>query len=327
MNNCCVKCAVATLATIAIVVAAPAQAQSYPVKAVRVIVPFPAGGGTDLFARAVAQKLSLAMGQQFVVDNRSGAGGLIGCEVVAKAVPDGHTLLITSSSTHSISPHLTRKPAFDAIRDFTPVALIASAANVLVVHPSLPVRSVKDLIALARARPGQMNYASTGSGTLSHLTGELFKLKTGASMVHVPYKGGPPALLDVISGQVSAFFIAVPTASAHIRAGRLRALAVTGQKRVDTLKDVPTVAETIAGFESVQWWGLFAPAGLPAELLVRLNGEVEKIVRDPEVKSRFETEGAEAVGGTPTQFATFFKADYDKWRKVVVDARVRVDQL
>lgn len=325
MNNCSLKFAAATFASAAVLMAMPTHAQSYPAKAVRVVVPFPAGGGTDLFARAVTQKLSAALGQQFIVDNRSGAGGLIGCELIAKATPDGYALLITSSSTHTISPHLTRKPTYDAFRDFAPVALIASAPNVLVVHPSLPVRTVKDFVALARARPGQLNYASTGSGTLSHLTGELFKMKTGAAMVHVPYKGGPPALLDVVSGQVSAFFIAVPTAAGHVRAGRLKALAVTGPKRVETLKDVPAVAETIPGFESVQWWGLFAPAGLHAELVTRLNSDVEKILRDGDVKNRFTAEGAEAVGGPPSEFAGFFKADYDKWRKVVADARVQAD--
>jgi len=321
MGNWRVRCVIAGLASIT--ATAPVQAQSYPVKAVRVVVPFPAGGGTDLFARAVAQKLGATMGQQFVVDNRSGAGGLIGCDLIAKAPPDGYALLITSSSTHAISPHLTRKPPYDALRDFSPVALIASAPNVLVVHPSLPVRSVKDFVALARSRPGQLNYASTGNGTLSHLTGELFKLNTGVKMVHVPYKGGPPALLDVVSGQVAAFFIAVPTASGHIRAGRLKALAVTGPKRVEMLKDVPAAAESIPGFESVQWWGMFAPAGVPVDLVTRLNAEVEKVLRDAEVKSRFATEGAEAVGGTPGDFSAFFKADYDKWRKVVADARVQ----
>ena len=304
-------------------VSVPAVAQNYPVKPVRIVVPFPAAGGTDLFARAIAQKLSATLGQQFVVDNRSGAGGMIGSEIVAKAPPDGYTLLITSSSTHSINPHLTRKPLYDPLRDFAPVSLIASAPNLLVVHPSLPVRSVKELVALAKARPGQLNYASNGTGTLSHLTGELFKLRAGVNMTHVPYKGGPPALIDLVSGQVSALFTAVPTASVHMRANRLRALAVTGEKRVDALKDVPAIAETLRGFESSQWWGLFTPAGASAELITRLNTESEKILRDPEVRSRFAAEGADAVGGSPADFAAFFKADYEKWRKVVAEAGVR----
>lgn len=313
---------------IAALAAWPAAAQlpspgSYPAKAVRVIVPFPAAGGTDLFARAISQKLSATLGQQFVVDNRSGAGGAIGCDLVAKAQPDGYTLLITSSSTHSINPHLARKPLYDALRDFAPVAHIASAPNLLVVHPSLPVRSVKELVALAKARPGQLNYASNGTGTLSHLTGELFKLRTGTQLVHVPYKGGPPALIDLVSGQVAALFTAVPTAAVHMRAARLRAVAVTGEKRLELMKDVPTIGETIPGFESSQWWGFFAPAGVSADLVAKLNGEVEKILRDAEVRSRFTAEGAEAAGGAPADFAVFFKTDYEKWRKVVAEAGIR----
>ena len=323
MRNRCIVCGVSMVAAVA--ATQPAAAQSYPAKAVRVIVPFPAGGGTDLFARAISQKLSGALGQQFIVDNRSGAGGAIGCEVVAKAPPDGYTLLVTSSSTHSINPHLVRKPLYDSIRDFAPIAYIASAPNVLVVHPSVPARSVKELVALAKARPGQLNFASNGSGTLSHLTGELFKLRTGTQVTHVPYKGGPPALIDLVSGQVSLLFTAVPTASAHMRSGRLRALAVTGAKRLDILKEVPAVAETIPGFESSQWWGFFAPAGAAGDLVSKLNAEVQKNLQDPEVKGRFAAEGAEAAGGTAAEFAAFFKSDYDKWRKVVSEAGIRPD--
>ena len=316
--------AVFEMTVIAVVTAAlPAAAQNYPAKPVRIVAPFPAGGGTDLFARAIAQKLSVATGQQFLVDNRSGAGGMIGCDLVAKAPADGYTLLITSSSTHSINPHLTRKPLYDPLRDFAPVSLIASAPNLLVVHPSLPVRSVKELVAFAKSRPGQLNYASNGTGTLSHLTGELFKLRAGVELTHVPYKGGPPALIDLVSGQVSALFTAVPTASPHMRGGRLRALAVTGEKRLEALKELPAVAETLPGFESSQWWGFFAPAGFSSELIAKLNAEVEKILRDSEVRSRFAAEGAEAVGGTPGDFALFFRNDYEKWRKVVAEAGIR----
>ena len=303
----------------------PAAAQSYPVKPIRVVTPFPPGGGTDLFARAVAQKLTLVWGQQVVVDNRSGAGGMIGSEIVARAAPDGYTLLITSSSTHAISPHLTRKPLYDPLRDFAPVMLIASAPNVLVVHPSVPARSVKDLITLARARPGAINYASNGSGTLSHLTGELFKLQARIDMVHIPYKGGPPAVIDLVAGQVSVLFAALPTVLPQVRAGKLRAVAVTGDKRVEAMKDVPTVAQTLPGFESSQWWGMFAPPATAAELVEKLNAEVAKFLGDADVKARFATDGAEPIGGSARDFASFLKADYEKWGKVVREAGIRPD--
>jgi len=299
-----------------------AWAQAYPFKPIRMVVPFPAGGGTDLFARTLAQKLGAVFGQQVVVDNRSGAGGMIGSEIVVKALPDGYTLLVTSSSSHSIVPHLTRKPLYDPQRDFAPVIIIASAPNMLVVHPSLPVRNVKELIALAKARPGAINYASNGSGTLSHLTGELFNLQTGTTLVHIPYKGGPPAVIDLMAGQVSVLFTAVPTALTQVRAGKLRALAVTGAKRADVMKDLPTVAETLPGFESSQWWGMFVPPQTPSEIIDRLNTEVMKILIDPELRARFANEGAEPVGGSPKDMAAYLKADVEKWGKVVKDAKI-----
>lgn len=317
MNGLLLSCCAAILSAPAV------PAQSYPVKPVRIIAPFPPGGGTDLFARAVAQKLTAALGQQVVVDNRSGAGGMIGSELAARASPDGYTLLVTSSSTHSINPHLSRKPLYDPLRDFTPVINIASAPNVLVVHPSLPARTVKELVILAKARPGAINYASNGSGTLSHLTGELFKLQTGVNMVHIPYKGGPPAVIDLVAGQVSALFTAFPTVFGQVRAGRLRALAVSGTKRAVAAPHLPTVGETVPGFESVQWWAMFAPAGVPAEIVDKLNSEVAKIIAGPEVKGRFAAEGAEPIGGSPREFAAFLKADYEKWGKVVKEVGIR----
>ncbi len=305
--------------------AASALAQNYPVRPIRVIAPFPPGGGTDLFARTIAQKLSAAWGQQVVVDNRSGAGGMIGSEMVAKAAPDGYTLLITSSSSHVISPHLSRKPPYDALIDFMPVIMIASAPNVLVVHPSVSARTVKELIALAKARPGALNYASNGSGTLSHLTGELFKLQTGVDLVHIPYKGGPPAVIDLVAGQVSVLFSALPTVFAQVRAGKLRLIAVTGDKRIAPLIDVPTVAETVPGFESVQWWGMFAPPALSAELTNRLSAEIAKTLVDTELKARFAAEGAEASQITPRDFPAFLRADFEKWGKVVKAAGIRAE--
>ena len=299
-----------------------AGAQSYPLKSVRIIAPFPPGGGTDLFARAIAQKLTLAWAQQVVVDNRSGAGGMIGSDLVARAPADGYALLITSSSTHVISPHLARKPLYDPLRDFAPVILIASAPNGLAVHPSVPARSVKELIALAKAHPGEINYASNGSGTLSHLTGELFKLQAGVNMVHIPYKGGPPAVIDLVAGQVSVLFTALPTVFAQVRAGKLRLLAVTGERRIAAVRDLPTVAETVPGFESSQWWGMFAPPATPPGLINKLNGDVARIVGDAEVKTRFAAEGAEGAGGTPSDFTAFLKTDFDKWGKVVKQAGI-----
>lgn len=302
-----------------------AAAQGYPAKSVRVIVPFPPAGGTDLFARTVAQKLSNALGQQFIVDNRSGAGGAIGSEAVARAVPDGYTLLITSSSTHSINPHLTRKPLYDPRRDFSPVIVIAAAPNVLVVHPSLPIKTVKELIAFAKLRPGQINYASNGSGTLSHLTGELFKLQAGVNLVHIPYKGGPPAVTDLMAGQVSALFAAFPTVFGQVRAGRLRAVAVSGAKRASAAPDLPTVAETLPGFESSQWWAMFAPAATPASIVNRLNAETGKFLGDADMRERFALDGAEPVGGTPSEFVEFLRTDYEKWGKVVKETGIRPD--
>ncbi len=314
--------ATAVIALTALGVAGPVSAQAYPVKPVRVIAPFPPGGGTDLFARSIAQKLGALWGQQVIVDNRSGAGGMIGSELAARAAPDGYTLLVTSSSTHAINPHLSKKPLYDALRDFTPVVLIASAPNVLVVHPSVPARSVKELVSLAKARPGQLNYASNGSGTLSHLTGELFKLQAGVNLVHIPYKGGPPAVIDLVAGQVSVLFTALPTAGSQIRAGKLRVLAVTGEKRIDALKDVPTVGETLPGFESSQWWGMFGPAGLAPDLVERLNAETNRIIVEPDLKARFATDGADAAGGSPRDFAAFLRTDYTKWGKVAKAAGV-----
>jgi tripartite-type tricarboxylate transporter receptor subunit TctC len=316
------KTAVSAIAAL-ICAASPALAQNYPAKSIRVVAPFPPSGGTDLFARALAQKLGAVFSQQVIVDNRSGAGGMIGSEMVARAAADGYTLLVTSSSTLSIAPHLTRKPLYDPLRDFAPVIVIASAPNLLVVHPSLPVHTVRELIDLAKARPGAINYASNGSGTLSHLTGELFKLQSGANLTHIPYKGGPPAVIDLVAGQVSVLFTAIPTAVTQVRAGRLRAIAVTGVKRVDAVKDLPTVAETLPGFESSQWWGMLAPPGTPAEIIDKLNGEVARILNDADVKARFANEGADSIGGSPRDFATYMKADFEKWGRVVKEAGIR----
>ena len=307
----------------------PAAAQTYPAKPVRVIAPFPPGGGTDMFARVVGQKLTAALGQQVVVENRTGASGMIGSDVVARAAPDGYTLVVTTASSHSIGPHLTRKPLYDALRDFAPVINIASGPYVLVVHPSLPARTVGEFIALAKASPGAINYASSGNGTLMHLTGELFKRQTGVNMIHIAYRGGPPAVIDLVSGNVSALFVAFPSVSAQVSAGRLRAIAVTTAKRVNaegapaSVKALPTVSETLPGFEASQWWAMFAPAGTPSSVIDKLNSEVAKIIVEPDVRARFAVEGAEPGGGSAQQFAAFLKADYDNWGKVVKETGIR----
>jgi len=298
--------------------------QAYPEKPVRVIVPFPPGGAADIIARHVTQKLSEALGTQFIVDNRGGAGGAIGTDNVARATPDGYTLLFGSSSAMSINPHIGAKPPYDPLRSFTPVILVGHAPNVLVVHPSVPARSVKDLIAVAKARPGALNFASNGAGTLSHLTGELFMQRAGIKMLHVPYKGAAPAVIDTVAGNVSILFAAYPSVSGQARAGKLRALAVTSAKRVEIAPQLPTVAEAaLPGFESSQWWGLYGPAGVAAGIVTRLNTELNNIFRMSDVKKRLAADGAEPAGGTPNDLAVYLRNDYEKWGKVVRAAGIR----
>ena len=305
-------------------IAGPAAAQNYPEKPVRMVVPFPAGGAADIVARQVAQGLSGIFGTQFIVDNRAGAGGVIGAENVARAPADGHVLLFASSSALSIGPHIAAKVPYDVLRDFTPIVLVGFAPNVLVVHPSVPARSVKELIAVAKAKPGALNFASNGAGTLSHLTAELFMQRAGITMVHVPYKGAAPATIDTMAGNVSLLFAAYPSVSAQERAGRLRALAVTSAKRVEIAPNLPTVAEAaLPGFESSQWWGLYGPAKLPPAIVNRLNAESNKVLKTPEVVKRLAADGAQPGGGTPQQLAAYHKADYEKWAKVVKAAGIK----
>jgi tripartite-type tricarboxylate transporter receptor subunit TctC len=306
--------------------ASSASAQSYPDKPVRVIVPFPAGGAADIVARQVIQGISAGIGTQFIVDNRGGAGGAIGAETVAKAAPDGYTLLFASSSALSINPHIS-KVSYDALRDFAPIALIGYAPNVLVIHPSVPAKSVKELIAVAKSRPGALNFGSNGTGTLSHLTGELFMQRAGIKMVHIPYKGASPATIDTIAGNVSVLFAAYPSVSAQEKAGRLRALAVTSAKRVEIAPNLPTVAEAaLPGFESSQWWGLYGPAGLQAPIVNRVNAEANKVLKNADLKKRLAADGAEpAAAGTPQQLAAYHRADFEKWAKVVKAAGIKAE--
>ena len=312
----------------ALVVAVPLQAtaQTYPNKPVRLIVPFPAGGTTDLLARAMAQKFSEALGQQFVVDNRPGAGGNIGADIVAKSAPDGYTLLMGTVGTHAINPSLYAKMPYDHVKDFVPVVLVAGVPNVLVVNPGVPVKTVAELIKAAKDQPGSINFASSGNGTSIHLSGELFKSLTGVQMAHIPYKGSAPALTDLLGGQVQIMFDNLPSALPHIKSGKLRALAVTSSKRAPALPDLPTIAESgVPGFEASSWFGILAPAGTPRDIVMRINVEANKALQSAEMKEKLLGQGAEAVGNPPEFFADTIRTETTKWAKVVKDSGAKVD--
>ena len=305
--------------------AAFAQA-TYPSRPVRVVVPFPAGGTTDILARAAAQKLSETWGQQAIVDNRPGAGGNIGSELVAKSPPDGYTLLMGTVGTHAINPSLYPKMPYDHVKDFVPVILVAGVPNVLVVNPSLPVNSVQELIAYAKANPGKLNFASSGSGTSIHLSGELFKTMTGVQMTHIPYKGSAPALTDLIGGQVQLMFDNLPSSLAFIKAGKLRALAVTSATRSAALPDVPTIAESgVPGFEASSWFGLLAPAGTPRDIVTKINADTQKWLASPDAKDKLAAQGALAAGGSPEDFAKHIQAESAKWARVVKESGAKVE--
>jgi tripartite-type tricarboxylate transporter receptor subunit TctC len=294
--------------------AGAAPAQQYPNRAVRVIVPWPPGQATDLAARLVAQKLQEALGQPFVADNRPGAGGSIGSDVVAKAPPDGYTLLIISVS-YAMNAALHKLP-YDPVTSFAPVAQIGIGPSVLAVTPSLPVNSVRQLIALARAKPGQLNYASAGVGGVNHFSGELFKLATRTDIVHVPYKGGTPAMTDVMAGQVGILFNALTSALTYIRSGRLKPLGVGSLKRTPALPDTPAIAETVPGYESIIWWGIQGPAGMPPAIVAKLNAEIGAILREPETIKRLEADAAQPVVVSAETFARLIADDVAKWIKV-----------
>jgi tripartite-type tricarboxylate transporter receptor subunit TctC len=314
------------LAVLLAAVATGACAQGYPTKPIRIVVPFPAGGATDLLARAAAQKLTDAWGQPVVVDNRPGAGGNIGSELVAKAAPDGYTLEMGTVGTHAINASLYAKMPYDHVKDFAPVILVASVPNVLVVNPAVPVNSVQELIAYAKANPGKLNFASSGSGTSIHLSGELFKVMAGVQMAHIPYKGSAPALQDLIGGQVQLMFDNLPPSLPQIKGGKLRALAVTSAVRAPALPDVPTVAEAgLPGFEASSWFGILAPAGTPPDIIAKLNAEIAKWLASPEAKEKMLALGANAAGGSPEDFAKHIATETVKWQKVVKASGAKVD--
>jgi tripartite-type tricarboxylate transporter receptor subunit TctC len=303
-----------------------ALAQAWPAKPVRIVVPFPPGGTTDILARAAGLRMTEAWGQPVVIDNRPGAAGNIGAELVAKAPNDGYTMLMGTVGTHAINASLYARMPYDHVKDFAPVVLVAAVPNVLVVHPSVPANSVAELVAYGKANPGKLNFASSGSGTSIHLAGELFKVSTGLTMQHVPYKGSAPALTDLVGGQVQLMFDNLPSALPHIKAGRLRALAVTTAARAPALPEVPTVAESgLPGFEASSWFGLLAPAGTPADVIAKVNGELARWIASPEAKERLLAQGANPAGGTPEDFARHIAAETAKWARVVKASGAKVD--
>jgi len=299
---------------------------AYPTKPIRLVVPFPPGGATDILAREVAKHLTDAWGQSVVVDNRPGAGGNIGSELVARSAPDGYTLEMGTVGTHAINASLYSKMPYDHVKDFVPVILVAGVPNVLEVNPSVPVNSVQELIAYAKANPGKLNFASSGSGTSIHLSGELFKVMAGVQMTHVPYKGSAPALSDLLGGQVQLMFDNLPPSLPQIKAGKLRALAVTSSTRAPALPDVPTVAEAgLPGFEASSWFGVLAPAGTPPAIVAKLNAEIAKWLTTPEAKEKLANVGANIASGTPEDFARHIQAETAKWAKVVKESGAKVD--
>jgi tripartite-type tricarboxylate transporter receptor subunit TctC len=295
-----------------------AAADAYPVKPVRIVIGFSPGGYIDLTARLVAGPLAAALGQQVVVDNRSGAGGVVGTEIAARSAPDGYTLTIGSIGTHAINQTLYRKLPYNVVRDFQPIARLSDAPNILAVHPSFPAKSVKDLIALAKARPGQIMYASAGAGTSTHIAAVLFEYLGHVKLVHVPYKGGGPAMIDVVAGQVPVTFATAASVSPHTKSGRLRGLAITGSRRSTLLPDLPTIAESgLPGYEMINWLGLFAPAGTPRAVVDKLSVESLRVVQLPEVRERLNAQGAEPSPLNTDEFTPFVKKEVEKWAKVV----------
>ena len=307
--------------------AAGVWAQAYPTKPVHFVVPYPAGGYYDLLARVIGAKLSENWGQPVLVENRVGANGMVGTDFVAKSAPDGYTIIMGGIGPFGISPGLYTKMAYDPVRDFAPVIHVASAPNVLVVHPSVNARSVKELIALARSQAGALTFSSAGSGSSQHLSGEMFDSMVGVKMTHVPYKGSAPSITAVLGGQVSLLFGTMADVVTHIRAGKLRALAVTSARRIPALPDVPTMIEAgVPGYEATAWFGVFAPAATPNDLVVKLNQDIGRILQMPDVLERISQQGsAEIIGGTPEQYGAFARAEIAKWAKVVKDSGAKAD--
>jgi tripartite-type tricarboxylate transporter receptor subunit TctC len=314
------------VAGVAALVSGPALAQApYPAKSVRLIVPYPPGGGTDTMGRMLAQKLTETLGQQVIVDNRPGGGANIGAELAAKSPADGYTLLMCTIA-HATAGSLYRKLGYDVLRDFTPVSLLATTPHILVTHPSVPVKSVKQLVALAKARPNELVYSSSGSGTPAHLAGELFKHMAGVSMVHVPYKGGGPSVIALLSGEVMLAFATTPSVINHVKARRLQAIAVTTARRSVATPELPTIGESgLPGYDVGSWYGLLVPTGTRQDIVARLNGEAHKALQSPEVRQRLDASGFEPLTSTPQEYGVFLRGEVEKWGKVVKAAGIRAD--
>ena len=314
----CILCLAALGAT-------QALAQPFPAKPIRLVVPFPPGGPTDILGRAIGAKLAESLGQPVIIDNRGGAGGGIGADNVAKSPPDGYSLLLGTTGTHTINPNLYSKLPYDPIRDFVPISLVVKYLNILVVNPNVPARNVAELIALAKQKPGEITFGSAGNGSSNHLTGEMLATLTGVKMQHVPYKGSGPALADVIAGQISFMFDQYSTVGPNIKAGKLRAIGIATRQRHPLLPDVPTIAETIPGFEVSPWYGLFAPAGTPRDVVNRLNAELTKVMKLPDIHERMTTLGWDPVTNTPEEFSAQIKSELALWADVVKKSGARID--
>ncbi len=320
------RCATTCLLTAMLIMASAAPAQTYPIRPIRWVVTYPPGGPTDVVARAIGAKLTEAWGQQIVIDNRAGAGGVIGTDIAAKAVPDGYTLLFGTSAGLTINPALNSKLPYDAVKDFAPVSLLVLNPQILVVHPAVPVNSVKELIALAKARPGQLNYASVGLGSPNHMGMELLKALTGIDIVHVPYKGTGPAITDLLGGQVQVMFNSMPSVIPLVASGKLKGLAVGSVQRSPAVPDIPTVAEAgVPGFENVTWYGMFAPAKTPHDIIVKLNKQVVQILASPEMAQRLASQGAEPRSSTPEELTKFMRVESERWKKVIKTAGIKVE--
>jgi tripartite-type tricarboxylate transporter receptor subunit TctC len=305
--------------------AAPATAQNFPERPITLVIPFAAGGSTDLVGRLVAEKMSESIGQQVIVENKGGAGGNLGAAAVAKAAPDGYTILLATVATHALNPAVYSKMPYDPVKDFAPISLLVTVPNVLIVHPSIPANTTQELIALLKANPGKYSYASSGNGTPLHLSGELFKTMAGVDLVHVPYKGAGPALVDVIGGQVPIMFDNLPSSTQHIKNGKLRGLGVTQVQRAAAFPDMPTIAEALPGYETYTWNALFAPAGTPPEIVKKLNEEANKAVNDPAVKAKLAEFSATVVASTPEELGKHVTAELAKWAPIVKQSGAKAD--